>query len=441
MQKRMCFLVVGLVAISFWANAGLKEYVQQADDSFAYEVVNETQNDGLHVLHVQLTSQTWQGIVWKHWLSIVRPENCTHPDKGLLFITGGKNNNPVPAMTSDTDRIVMMVARSTGSTVSVLRQVPNQPLFNNLTEDALISYTYEKFIEGQGDSWPLLFPMVKSTVRALDAIQAVSQDKFGTKIEHFLVTGGSKRGWTTWLSAVVDKRIERIAPMIIDMLNTREQMKHQIRSYGTYSESIEDYTQRNLQDRMLAGEGDALLAEVDPYSWREELTLPKLIVLGTNDPYWTVDAANLYFDGLKPPKYLYYQANTTHDASLEGVATIVQFYRGLLTGAPFPEIQWKINDTNEVSVVWDMPGGKALLWEATSPNRDFRQATWTSRLLEGNGEVRFSLPNPQEGWHACYVEVQWASADGFPFGMTTRMFVMPEKKFPHGEAEMALAHN
>ena len=35
-----------------------------------------------------------------------------------------------------------------------------------------------------------------------------------------------------------------------------------------------------------------------PWVYRDKLTMPKLILNGTNDPYWTLDALNLYWDDL-----------------------------------------------------------------------------------------------------------------------------------------------
>ena len=38
------------------------------------------------------------------------------------------------------------------------------------------------------------------------------------KVDQFFVAGGSKRGWTTWTTAVVDPRVVAIVPMVIAFL-------------------------------------------------------------------------------------------------------------------------------------------------------------------------------------------------------------------------------
>lgn len=39
------------------------------------------------------------------------------------------------------------------------------------------------------------------------------------KIEKFVVAGASKRGWTTWTTAAVDKRVIGAIPIVMDMAN------------------------------------------------------------------------------------------------------------------------------------------------------------------------------------------------------------------------------
>ena len=80
-------------------------------------------------------------------------------------------------------------------------------------------------------------------------------------------------------------------------------------------------------------------------------------------------------------------------------------------------------------MTWNEPGASAHLWRASSPNRDFRNATWTSEPIEGNGESVAKVEPPDEGWVAFYVEVRFASPNGVPYGLCTEMTVLPDR-FP-----------
>src|SRR5690606_13795023 len=109
-------------------------------------------------------------------------------------------------------------------------------------------------------------------------------------VNRFIVSGASKRGWTTWLAAATgDPRIKAIAPMVIDVLNMPVNLQYQVDSYGAYSEQIQDYVNLGIVQSIATEEGKALTTMIDPYSYRPLLTAPKMIFIGTNDEYWTVD--------------------------------------------------------------------------------------------------------------------------------------------------------
>ena len=57
--------------------------------------------------------------------------------------------------------------------------------------------------------------MTKAAVRAMDTITAFckSQPAASVAVEKFVVSGGSKRGWTTWTTAAVDHRVVAIVPV------------------------------------------------------------------------------------------------------------------------------------------------------------------------------------------------------------------------------------
>jgi len=381
-----------------------------------------------------MTSQTWRGIPWRHWLSIFRPGEVVHTDKALLLISGGNNDAGRPSLQSDEARVLGMIAEQQKVIVAVLEQVPNQPLFGGMYEDGIISFTFERYLNGEGSDWPLLLPMTKSAVRAMDTVQAVAKAEFGQSVRKFVITGASKRGWTTWLTAVADARVAAIAPMVIDVLNMGPQMAHQKRVFGAYSHQVRDYTERGIQDQMQTPAGQRLLDIVDPFSYRSKLTLPKMIILGTNDEYWTADAAKFYFNDLRGPKYLHYEPNAGHGLSMNIVPVIMAFLNTALTRERLPKLDWRTFEDGTFEVAWDRADGAATLWQAHSPNRDFRRTQWVGTPLPGEKQVQVNITPPAQGWTAYYVQVMFPmTVGGSPlhYPLSTLMQVVPDTYPPH----------
>ncbi len=323
------------------ASAGLDEYVKKPDSSFAWSQTASLNTPGGTITTLALTSQVWQGITWKHELTVYEPRELNHADAMLLFITGGDHKSKQ----NDNDhKQGFMLAQLCGARIAVLRQVPNQPLLGDKKEDELIAETFVRYLQTKDENWPLLFPMTKSAVRAMDALQAFTKEK-GRPVERFVVTGGSKRGWTTWLTGAVDDRVVAIAPMVIVMLNSEKQGPNQIKVWGKYSEQIGDYVERGLTEKTDTPEGTKLWKMVDPFTYRDRLTKPKLLINGTNDRYWTLDALDFYWSELKGPKYLVEIPNAGHglDANRDwALGGLGAFFRHVITDRPMPKLTWDL---------------------------------------------------------------------------------------------------
>jgi PhoPQ-activated pathogenicity-related protein len=135
-------------------------------------------------------------------------------------------------------------ARETGTVISELRLVPNQPIVfmddparKPRIEDDFIAYTWDKFLRSGDDKWPARLPMTKSVVRAMDTVTAfaASAGGGGAKVARFIVGGGSKRGWAAWTTAITDSRVVAIVPVVIDKLNIEPSFVHHRRAYGAWS--------------------------------------------------------------------------------------------------------------------------------------------------------------------------------------------------------------
>ena len=429
----------GLFALSVTTlQAGLPEYVHKADPSYAWELAGKSEGLGASVYELRLISQTWQGIAWKHNLNIFVP--TTPPREAargsaLLMIDGGSQSGLTKKPGADAILYGSMLADKIGVPVAVLRQVPNQPLLGDLKEDALIAETFRRFIETKDETWPLLLPMTKAAVRAMDAVGEFSARDLGGKIDRFLVTGGSKRGWTTWLSAAVDPRVVALAPMVIDMLNSKPQMDHQLKVFGAWSDETKDY-----HALLRLGENDdirKLWSLVDPFSYREKLTQPKLVILGNNDPYWATDALNIYWEGIPGPKWIHYVPNAGHNLTqtaagkkippMTAINTLGVFTRHHLTGQAMPLLEWKHDDAEgkpRLTAKATVPPKSARLWTANAPTQDFRTATWAERPLKVDGaSVTAGVDLPATGSTAFYATFDY-EFEGVPYYLCTQLRIV-----------------
>lgn len=395
-------------------------YIQREEPAYKWELHDSFSHEGVTAYPVELTSQTWQGITWKHWLYLFEPGDVRINSKVLLFVTGGSDGKP-----ANPKRLhpAFQLAKLTGARVALLTQVPNQPLFDGKKEDDLITETWLRYLETGDENWPLLFPMAKSAVKAMDAVQEIVREKRNTVIDGFVITGASKRGWTSWLTPVVDKRIIGTAPIVIDTLNFRAQMKHQKATWGKYSEQIIDYSSKGL---IVEGEENArekhLRLMMDPYTYRDQIKIPKLLVNGTNDPYWVVDAMRFYWSDLTGPKYILQVPNAGHGLG-KGVEyalqTISAFFCQVATGKTLPAIEWKNPADYEISLTSQSKPNEVRLWTAYSDDKDFRDAEWTSRTIAPSESAYLAkIDKPEKGHVAYYLEAVY-SFNQIPYSLCT----------------------
>src|SRR5205085_8285044 len=186
--------------------------------------------------------------------------------------------------------------------------------------------------------------MTKAAVRALDTVISFCGSQAGgnLKLDGFIVAGGSKRGWTTWTTAAVDKRVVAIIPMVIDLLNVIPSFKHHLAVYGYYAPAVGDYETMGLMDQQDNPRYKALMKIEEPYEYRERFTMPKFLINATGDQFFVPDSWQFYYRDLPGVKYLRYVPNAEH--SLRGSDawfSVAANYNAILTGAALPQFDWK----------------------------------------------------------------------------------------------------
>ena len=425
----------------------LDRYVAAPDPAYEWELLQTLEGDGVSAHVVEMTSQSWltpeevERTVWKHWLTVFQPSEV-RSDHAFLYITGGDNDDPAP---SEIDARFAAMATATGTVVAELRMVPNQPLTfvgddkDARWEDSLIAYGWDKYLRGGREEWLARLPMTKSAVRAMDTITDLMASEVGggSVVDQFVVAGGSKRGWTTWTTAAVDPRVVAIVPIVIDLLNVEESFVHHWQAYGFWAPAVGDYVEAGIMEWMGSEEYRRLNELVEPFEYRDRLTMPKLLVNATGDQFFLPDSSQFYYDALLGEKHLRYVPNTGHSLSgTDAFETVLAFYTAVVEGEKRPSYEWSRSGEHglEVKVDAESPPSQVLLWQATNPEaRDFRVdvlgKAYSSTELEANdaGVYSATVEPPDSGWTAFFIELTYPTGEGSPpLKLTTEVRIVPD---------------
>ncbi len=330
----------------------------------------------MHLFNI--LSQVWKKIPWRHDLLIILPPQY-ETDIVFVYLTGG-------SFIFDRELLTQGVKLSNVVKVPVviIYDIPNQPLFG-YTEDSLVAYTFENFLETEDPTWVLLYPMSKSVSVSLTFLN----EYFKNDNISFIVGGVSKRGWTCWLSSACDKRIKAIVPSSINLLNLEKHMELQIEEFGNYSYELEPYTRRGLtREKVEEEKAIKLLKIVDPYYYIDDLKIPKYVLVGSNDPYWPLTSGKLYFPELLGEKFYIVMPNTGHTPNERFIRAYIMAYYGIKEKFFPPKIvseYKKIN--NRIIFEVNLEGysqGELSIWYAENDTKDFRWIRFEKLILEKN---------------------------------------------------------
>lgn len=440
----LCCLFVAAANLAMSAEpnrTAFDDYIERPDPAFAWKVVKTTAANSVQTTIIQLTSQRWltekevDRPLWEHWVVVVTPAKVTS-NIAFLFVGGGSNDRPMP---DKADPIVMKMAEETGSIAIELRTIPNQPLTFHQDgqprkEDDLIGYAWDQFLKSGDPVWLPRFPMVKSVVRCMDCIQAWSTE-IGHPVEKFVVAGGSKRGWTTWMTGVADKRLAAIVPVVIDVVNAKPSIQHHAEVYGFWANAIGNYYQHQILQRPDHPRMDEIYKLVDPFSYRDRLTMPKYVINASGDQFFCPDSSQFYYDDLPGEKLLRYVPNADHSLrASDGAEGMIAYFQLLTTDRPRPEYSWQFEEDGIIRIRSVTPAQKVTVWQATNPKaRDFRIESigpaFQSRELqpEADGTYVVRMYSPKEGWTACFAELSYESGGSFPLKVSTAIRILPDR--------------
>lgn len=466
-KRGIVFAVLTLALIKNYcaAETVLEQYVKGPDSAFKYELVKTTYNFLYTTYIFEITSQQWHSDKvapgkWRHWLTIVEPRlfgqyteyipffSLVGSDRALLYLLrGDAEHEDRPSGASSQ---AVQVALSTRSITAELHGIPIGPVAfldeqpenygtwwcdedNPLkldddacellrSEDSLQARSFDLALETEDFTWALMAPMTKATVQGMDIIQEFLRQRYlgRTVVSSFVLTGHSKRGYIAWLAAALDDRVAGVAPVSYDLMNMPEQFALQEISWPSLGEEQDANLEFDLYARLKTEAGIRLIADVDPYAYRDRLTMPALILLGTSDPYSCSDSVNLYLTDLPGDTRILYVPNAGHDIrELPEVENgIAVFYRHIINNVQMPEFTREGLEEGVFTVTPKKQNPIAVkLWTATNPiNRDFRLSggiQWTSADIAANatGAYPGAVLPPETGYTAFYVELSYKDTE------------------------------
>mmetsp|Transcript_101649 Transcript_101649/g.282926 ORF Transcript_101649/g.282926 Transcript_101649/m.282926 type:complete len:531 (+) Transcript_101649:48-1640(+) len=388
---------------------------------------------------LNMTSQRWQTRkrvdfpVWWHTLVVIVPQNLQikdwatielnfgiHKRDGELIridnrhvhepvqdamqssveINSGNLERHLPELKQAVQQAAFLAARTRAASASLLN-LPNaeetfadDPVSTRRAGDYLKAFTYADFLDHPDEPERIMdLPTAKAVVRAMDTVAAFTATLPAmSPVTRFGVTGYSKLGTATWITAAADERVKAIVPVAIyltfatlptlmpppeNALSSAAAGLERQAAYVAPESAESPYLPVALS--MATSEFHRLLTIIDPLYFSSRLGLPKLVIMAANDA--VVGQFEFQVTELLPQlrgRSAYNLVpNCEHDASLmRSLPSIAAFFRGFLLGLNPPAIEFQLLNKE-----------RAL---GVRQARDFAKPPVAVRLWSGSPVKRFT---------------------------------------------------
>ena len=425
---------------------------QPVDYSFREKI----QLSGVLLRRYLLNSQQWspQGVVsperWQNGVDIYVPETAREKN-ALVVINNGSNNNgagvPLEPTNFSQDELAR-IAVATRTVVISVSNVPNQVLryqgmTKPLSEDDSVAFSWKLFLSDP-QKYPQISLHIPMAASVSQAFRLAKKELGPQKITHFIVTGASKRGWAAWLTALSDPDVRAVVPFVMDLLDTKQSLRHMYQSYGNnWPLAFYPYYQQGIDQQIGTGAFAALMTLEDPLVYLNtgegsRRAMVKYIVNASGDDFYVPDNSHFYYDRLPGAKSLRVVPNSSHNGILSvAEQSLVTFVNRFQAEQGLPDLTESLSHQQDgkqqLTVTFSEKPVRILQWTATNPlARDFRYAcdikyrSVPVSLTAGSGKLSVPLTRPESGWQATYIEATFS--DGYV--ATTQVYITPDDKYP-----------
>mmetsp|Transcript_3461 Transcript_3461/g.5191 ORF Transcript_3461/g.5191 Transcript_3461/m.5191 type:complete len:485 (-) Transcript_3461:50-1504(-) len=399
-----------------------------------------------HVLNV--TTLTWMdrarvqipdiNNVWTHTAVVIVPRHLEFTNVSVAVINGdcNKEDNKAP---NNKDYMVVaadQLAHQIGSIVVAMKQIPNcpavftdDPIQKGRHEDSLMSWSWKEFMvyPEHDPTWMVNAPMAKASHHIMRAARSyINNNLKVANITSWMVTGASKRGWATWLTAAVNctncEKVVGIFPLVPIVPPLNDEIHYQWQSFGGFSWAFKDYMESDVIkyiDDPLWQNGTEV---IDPQYYPDTLgKIPKMILVASSDEFMQFDWTALWFPNLIPGEtHLNIEPNTEH-TQLTGVLAVLStastFARSVMSGrteADRPYLNYTYDKETEIVEVFVEEKHRHLVQDKgvnlryaetlQTKRRDFR---WMTAINDQVGPCKlpsFVMPKKKD---LCFATIFW----------------------------------
>jgi len=229
----------------------------------------------------------------------------------------------------------------------------------------MIAWTWREYIDDpeHNPEWLARLPMVKGAFQTMRAAQEFLAQENIAQIEGWTVSGGSKRGWTTWMVGATEcescaAKIVAIAPVVPIVPDIHKDVHRMWQSYNAFTFAFQPYIDADLMGLMDDPTMLSIFDIVDPINFIDRLEkIPKFFFVSSDDEFMSMDWTNMgYYDKMKGEKHLLIKSNAEHSMAT-GLYTVMGIYgtmvRSLAAGiTKRPSIKYEYNVENgDLSVI------------------------------------------------------------------------------------------
>jgi PhoPQ-activated pathogenicity-related protein len=442
-------LLTSFITLATSSLTPLDDYIRKPEPKYSWHdtgVVVDKMLFGSTAYMLNVTSLEWldtaraigpNGATWSHQVMVVVPKKLTVQNISTVVMTGGcnegKGTGPTPPTAKDEYLAVAdNIAYQTGSVAVVVYQIPNchytfpsDPSLKRRSEDSLIAWAwYEYVVDPKHDpEWLPRLPMAKAGFQCMKAVESYLQQKKIANPKGWLVSGASKRGWTTWMVGATTPfdglpNVIGIAPLVPIVPNLVAEVHRQWMSYDGFTFAFTDYAAVNFTQLIDGPEFASALKIVDPMYYGDRLSnVPKVVVLSSDDEFMQFDWSDIWYDSLTGEKHLLIAPNSEHSLATgipEVLACLSAMIKSLAEGkTERPSFDYQYNATNgaiTVTIPKGMVHGKVVLRHATTFSKIRRDFRWIRLANNETGACKFpeiKIPPVSEGGGNCVVPIIW----------------------------------